>query len=107
MRARVRARARLERRERTSWGSRVCPGYNVCLSVCRIDRAASLLSGVVQIRRMLKRGCAGELDSYAKYLDLMQRRGATIRIQHRGAEHNMELCSDDRSPLTDAVSEAA
>ena len=48
---------------------------------------------------MLKRGCAGELDSYAKYLDLMQRRGATIRIQHRGAEHNMELCSDDRNTL--------
>ena len=31
VRARVRARARLERRERTSWGSRVCPGYTVCL----------------------------------------------------------------------------
>ena len=41
VRARVRARARLERRERTSWGSRVCPGYNVCLSVGRGPRRLS------------------------------------------------------------------
>ena len=33
MRALVRARAWAERREKTSWGSRVCPGLTVCLSV--------------------------------------------------------------------------
>ena len=35
VRARVRARAGSERRERTSWGSRVCPDCTVCLSVCQ------------------------------------------------------------------------
>ena len=37
VRARVRARAGSERRERTSWGSRVCPDCTVCLSDARVN----------------------------------------------------------------------